>query len=285
VDERPVTRYASAPDGVSIAYQVTGDASLDLPFPPSIGVPIDLHWEDPGFARFAKRLGGFSRTIWYETRGQGASGGNPLYVLTEEVLDGDVTAVFDAAGCERVTFFGSGTAGFAAIRYAATHPAQVGALILLDTYAHYVREVDYPWGVSQEILEHITTSGAEQRGTAETLEILAPSKTDDEEFRAWFARGERLGLPADQLAALMRRALAKDVRALLPGLAMPTLVLHRVGNRFIEVGAGQYLAEHIPGARYVELPGQDDLFFVGETDALLDEVEEFLTGGRQAPRR
>ena len=97
MDERPVTRYAQAPDGVSIAYQVTGDASLDLLFPPAVAVPIDLLWEDPGFARFAKRLGGFSRTIWYEPRGLGASGGDSLDALTDEIVDADITAIFDAA--------------------------------------------------------------------------------------------------------------------------------------------------------------------------------------------
>ena len=283
VDERPATRYAKSPDGVSVAYQVNGDASLDLLFPPSLGVPIDLLWEDPGFARFAKRLGGFSRTILYEPRGLGASGGDCLDVLTDEIMDADITAIFDAAGCKGVVFVGTGTAGFGAIRYAATHPERGSALILMDTYAHYVREDEYPWGVPPEILEQIVTSAAQGRGTAESLEILAPSKTGDEQFQAWYARGERLGLRPDQLAALMGSAWMEDVRGLLPTLAVPTLVLHRGGNRFIEVGAGRYLAEHIPGAKYVELPGEDHLFFVGDTDALLDEIEEFLTGHHQAP--
>jgi class 3 adenylate cyclase len=283
MDERPVTRYATTPDGVSIAYQVTGNAALDVLFPPSLGIPIDLLWEDPGFARFAKRLGGFSRTIWYEPRGLGASGGHCLDVLTDEIMDADITAIVDAGGCDGVVFVGSGTSGFAAIRYAATHPERVRALILMDTYAHYVREYEYPWGVPPEVLEYVTTSAAQGRGTAESLGILAPSKTGDEQFDAWYARGERLGLRPDQLAALMRSAWMEDVRALLPALAVPTLVLHRGGNRFIEVGAGRYLAEHIPGAKYVELPGEDHLFFVGDTDALLDEIEEFLTGGHQAP--
>ncbi len=283
VDERPATRYRKAPDGVSLAYQVSGDAPVDLLFPPSLGVPIDLLWEDAGFARFAKRLSGFSRTIWYEPRGLGASGGDCLDALTPEIMDADITTVFDAAGCDRVAFVGTGTAGFGAIRYAASHPERISALILMDTYAHYVREREYPWGVPPDILEHITTSAAQGRGTAESLEILAPSKSGDEGFYAWYARGERLGLRPDQLAAMMRSAWMEDVRALLPALYVPTLVLHRLGNRFIDVGAGWYLAEHIPGAKFVELPGEDHLFFVGDTDALLDEVEEFLTGGHQAP--
>ena len=178
---------------------------------------------------------------------------------------------------------GTGTAGFGAIRYAATHPERVRALILMDTYAHYVRGDEYPWGVPPEILEHIATSAAQGRGTAEALEILAPSKTGDGLFRAWYARGERLGLRPDQLAVMMRSAWMEDIRALLPALAVPTLVLHRTGNRFVEVGAGRYLAEHIAGAKYVELPGEDHLFFVGDVDALLDEIEEFLTGTHQGP--
>jgi pimeloyl-ACP methyl ester carboxylesterase len=200
MDERPVTRYATAPDGVSIAYQVTGNAALNVLFPPSLGIPIDLLWEDPGFARFAKRLGGFSRTIWYEPRGLGASGGHCLDVLTDEITDADITAIIDTAGFEGVVFVGSGTSGFAAIRYATTQPERVSALILLDTYAHDVREDEYTWGVPPDMVEHITTSAAQGRGTAESLEILTPSKTGDKQFDAWYARGERLGLRPEQLA-------------------------------------------------------------------------------------
>ena len=131
-------------------------------------------WEDPGFARFAKRLSGFSRTIWYEPRGLGGSGGDYLDTTVDEITDADITAVLEVVGCDRVVLVGTSTAGFAAIHYAATHPWRVSGLVLINTYAHYVREDDYPFGIPRELLEHITTSGANLRGTAESLEILAP---------------------------------------------------------------------------------------------------------------
>jgi len=268
---------------VSIAYQVTSDGPLDLVFPPAYSIPIDLLWDEPSFVRFAKRLGGFSRTVWCEPRGIGASGGDFQDRYVEEIVDADLTAVLDAVGCERVVLVGADQSGPTVIRYAATHPERVTALVLIDTHAHYVREDDYPWGLSPDALDRYTTSATGVWGTGAALEVLAPSKTGDEGFRAWWARCERLGAGVDQIAVSVRASFLRDVRALLPTLAVPTLVLHREGNRYIRVGTGRYLGEHIPGATYVELSGDDHLFFAGDTDALLDEVEEFLTGSHQAP--
>jgi class 3 adenylate cyclase len=283
VDERPVTRYAKSPDGVSIAYQVTGDGPLDLVFPAAMTLPVDLFWEEPSFVRAARRLGGFSRTVWCEGRGMGASGGDFLDRFVEGIVDADLTVVLDAVGCERVVLVGTSFGGPIVIRYAATHPERVTALVLIDTFAHYVREDDYPWGLSADALDRLTASSGETWGTGTGLEVMAPSKAGDEAFREWWARCERLGAGFDQVAVSMRASLVLDVRALLPTLAVPTLVLHRDGNRFIRVGAGRYLAEHIPGAKYVELSGDDQVFWVDDTDVLLDEVEEFLTGRHQAP--
>ena len=283
MDERPVTRYAKAPDGVSIAYQVTGDGPLDLVFPSASIFPVDLLWEEPSFVRFARRLGGFSRTVWCDARGMGASGGNVQDRFVEEIGGADLTAVLDAVGCERGVLIGWDQAGATVIRYAATHPERVTALVLIDTHAHYVREADYPWGLSPDALNRYTASTTERWGTGAALEVIAPSKTGDEAFRAWWARGERLGAGVDSVAVWVRAGFLGDVRALLPTLAVPTLVVHREGNRYIRVGAGRYLAVHIPDAKYIELSGDDHRFWVGDTDALLDEVEEFLTGSHQAP--
>jgi len=283
VDERPVTRYAKAPDGVSIAYQVTGDGPLDLVFLPASPSPIDLLWDEPNFVRLARRLGGFSRTVWCEARGMGASGGNYQDRFVDEIVDADITAVLNAVGCEQVVLLGTSYGGPVVIRYAATHPERVSALVLIDSHAHYVREDDYPWGVPRAALDRFLASTTQTWGTGAGLEVFAPSKAGDEAFRAWWARNERLGVGVDEVAVSVRAAFLRDVRALLPTLAVPTLVLHRAGNRYLRVGAGRYLAEHIPGAIYVELVGDDHMFYVGDTDTLLDEVEEFLTGSHQAP--
>lgn len=283
MDERPVTKYAKAPDGISIAYQVTGEGSSDLMVLSGLGCPIDLMWEDPSFVRFAKRLGGFSRTVWCERRGLGASEGDFLDIFVEEVAHADLTAVLDAAQCTPVVLAGAGNAGATAIRYAETHPERVAALVLINTFAHYVREDDYPWGVAHDALEQDGAWLRETWGTGTGLEVLAPSRASDEAFRTWWGRCERLSFGPDQIAGVSRAVRLRDVRASLPTLAVPTLVLHRDENKQIQSGAGRYLAEHIPGAKYVELPGDDHFFFVGDTDALLDEIEEFLTGGHQAP--
>ncbi len=279
MDERPIAKYVKTPDGVSIAYQVTGDGPIDLVFPPGLAIPIDLLWEDPSFVRFAKRLGGFSRTIWRELRGVGASGGNPKDLLDEDIICGDLTAVLDAAGCERVVLVGFSLGGSTVIRYATRYPERVMALVLVNTYAAYLQSDDYPWGLSPEGLEVFAAIAREMWGTGAMAEVIAPSKANDEGFRTWLARAERLGVAPDTIGSHVH----VDVRALLPALHVPTLVLHRTGNRFLDVGAGRYLGEHIAGARYVELAGDDHLFFVGDSDGLLDEVEEFLTGRISGP--
>jgi class 3 adenylate cyclase/pimeloyl-ACP methyl ester carboxylesterase len=283
MDERPVTRYANTPDGVSIAYQVTGTGALDFVVSSALSFPIDLLWEDSGFVRLAKRLGRFSRTVWCEYRGMGASGGSFQDGLIEEIADADLTAVLDAAGCERVVLLGMSGGGAYVIRYAAKHPERVRALVLLNTYARYVRDDDYPWGLDADTLDRLTAPVKEGWGTGSGLRLMAPSKAGDERFRAWWARCQRLGVGPEQGAASLRAGLLRDVRPLLPAVNVPTLVLHREGNRYVQVGAGRYLSEHIPGAKYVELPGSDHWFFVGDVDGLLDAIEDFLTGSHEAP--
>jgi class 3 adenylate cyclase len=144
-----------------------------------------------------------------------------------------------------------------------------------------VREDDYPWGVPPEFIDQVVVAFRENWGSsAALLEVVAPSRVADERFRAWYVRAARFGVGPDQAAEMVRADLGADVRAVLPSISVPTLVLHREGNRYIRLGAGRYLAEHIPDAKLVILPGDDHLFFVGDTDALVDEIEEFLTGAR-----
>jgi class 3 adenylate cyclase len=173
-----------------------------------------------------------------------------------------------------------GLAGGRAIHFSATRPERVSALVLVNSYAHYVREDDYPWGVSRESLDRVAAAAKERWGTVAALDFIAPSRIADERFRAWFARSARFTSGPDQMAEMARAIFEHDVRPLLPSVSVPTLVLHREGDRTIKVGAGRYLAENIPGAKFVVLPGDDHLSFVGDTDGLVDEIEEFLTGTR-----
>jgi len=213
----------------------------------------------------------------------GASGGDFRDGQVDEIVDADITAVLDAAGREQVVLVGTSVAGPPAIRYAARHPERARSLVLVNAFAHYVRSDDYPFGLPPAYLDRFNLSSPEEWGTEAALQSLAPSKTSDEAFRTWFARCVRLAVPLDQAVAVGQASFLQDVRPLLSQVEVPTLVVHRAGDRYIRVGAGRYLAEHIPGATYVEVPGEDDLFFVGDTDAILDEIEAFLTGGGQAP--
>jgi class 3 adenylate cyclase/pimeloyl-ACP methyl ester carboxylesterase len=276
----PETHYTRSADGNNLAYQVGGDGPLDLVFLHGGGIPIDLLSEDPGFIRLRRRLSTFSRTVWFDPRGWGASEGDPRDFLRGEISNADFTAVLDAVGFERPALVADSGSGGRAIHFSATHAERVNALVLLNSFAHYVREDDYPWGYPRQSLDRVVIAVAEGWGTAEVLEALAPSRIADERFRAWYARSERFVHGPGLVADVARASLEDDVRRLLPSISVPTLVLHREGNRYIHLGAGRYLAEHIPGAKFVVLPGDAQLFFVGDTDALVDEIEEFLTGAR-----
>jgi class 3 adenylate cyclase len=236
--------------------------------------------EDPGFVRLRRRLGTFSRTVWFDVRGIGASEGDTSDYFRGHSFNADLTAVLDAVGFERPALVAESGSGGVAIRSLAAHAERLSALVLINTYAHYVREDDYPWGIPRKSIDGVVAAIKEWWGTAVALEIVAPSRIADERFRAWYARSARFGRSPDQMAEVLRASYEDDVRPLLPSLSVPTLVLHREGDRYIRLGAGRYLAEHIPKAKFVVLSGDDDLFFVGDTDALADEIEEFLTGAR-----
>jgi class 3 adenylate cyclase len=277
--DTPQTRYTRSADGTHLAYQVSGDGPLDLVFRHGTH-PIDLLSDEPGFVRVRRRLGSFSRTVWFDARGVGASEGDPRDNLVGEISDADLMAVLDAAGFDRPALVAEDVAGARAIHFSATHPERAKALVLVNSFAHYVQEDDYPWGLPPETLDRLVAGVKETWGTAAVLEMLAPSLVADERFRAWFARSGRVAGGPGQVAEVVRANLEADVRALLPSISVPTLVLHREGNRYVRLGAGRYLADHIPHAKFVVLPGDDHLFFVGDTDALVDEIEEFLTGAR-----
>ena len=280
VTDAPETRYARSADGTNLAYQVGGDGPLDLVFVHSGAIPLDLLSEDPGFLRIRKRLESFSRTLWIDARGLGASEGDPLDSLAGEIFDGDFAAVLDTVGFDRPALVAEATSGGRAIHFSATHPERVSALVLVNSFAHYLREDDYPWGFARQDLVRRVAATKETWGTAPYLEMVAPSRVADERFRAWYTRSVRFGTGPDQAANVVRASYEVDVRALLPSISVPTLVLHREGNRVIYLGAGRYMAGSIPNAKFVVFPGDDHLFFVGDTDALVDEIEEFLTGVR-----
>jgi class 3 adenylate cyclase/pimeloyl-ACP methyl ester carboxylesterase len=243
---------------------------------------FELLWDDPGFERLARRLSSFGRVAWMDPRAWGASEGDPRTSYVGTVSDEDLDAVLASIGAQQVALFGWSTTGARVIRFAAMHPERVSALVLVDSCAHYVQEDDYPWGFPRENLDRIVASLEAAWSSGADLEITAPGRISDERFRAWYARARRASAGPHFLGEAFRQSLEMDVRDLLPSVSVPTLVLHREGDRFIHLGAGRYLAEHIPSAKFVVLQGDDHQYFLGDVDGLADEIEEFLTGSRGA---
>src|SRR5262249_11026030 len=187
VSDAPETHYARSADGTNLAYQVSGDGPQELVFLSGVPIPIDLLSEDPGIIRVRRRLDTFSRTVWFDARGMGASEGDPRDFLAGDIFDADVTALLDAVGFERPAMVGVGVFGPTAIHFAVTDPQRVSALVLINSNAHYVREDDYPWGIPRQDLDGRIAAIKETWGTAPNLEIAAPSRVADERFRAWYA--------------------------------------------------------------------------------------------------
>ncbi|HEV2884753.1 MAG TPA: alpha/beta fold hydrolase [Pyrinomonadaceae bacterium] len=280
LDRPPETLYAKSGD-VNIAYQVIGDAPIDLVFVMGWVSHLEYFWREPSFARFLLRLASFSRLILFDKRGTGLSDRVPNSELPtlEQRMD-DVRAVMDAVGSERAALCGVSEGGPMCSLFAATYPEKTLALAMIGTYAKRIRDEDYPWAPTTEQRRHFFDDIRQHWGGPVGLEERAPSVAGDAKFREWWATYLRMGASPGAALALTQMNAEIDVRRVLPSIHVPTLVIHRSGDRCLKVEEGRYVAQNIPGAKYVELPGQDHLPFVGDQDAILDELEEFLTGVR-----
>lgn len=285
LDRPPETMYARSGD-VNIAYQVIGNAPIDLVFVMGWVSHLEYFWREPTFARFLLRLASFARLILFDKRGTGLSDRVPLNELPtlEQRMD-DVRAVMDAVGSERAALCGVSEGGPMCSLFAATYPEKTLALVMIGTYAKRIRDDDYPWAPTTEQRQHFFEEMREQWGGPVGLEERAPSVAADPKFREWWATYLRMGASPGAALALTQMNAEIDVRQVLPSVHVPTLVIHRAGDHCLKVEEGRYVAERIPNAKYVELPGEDHLPFVGNQDAILDEVEEFLTGVRQTQER
>ena len=277
------TRYAKSGD-VSIAYQVVGGGPRDLVFVPGWVSHIEYLWEEPSVAAFLHRLASFSRLILFDKRGTGLSDRVPNEQLPtlEQRMD-DVRVVMDAAGSERAALFGLSEGGPMCLLFAATYPERTTAVILVAAYARRLSAPDYPCGTPPEQYEAFVSENARDWGGPVGLAARAPSQVDNPAFSRWWATYLRMSASPGAAEALTRMNGPIDVRHVLPAVRVPALVLHRTGDLAIGCENGRYLAEHIDGARYVELPGDDHLPWVGDQDSLVDEMEEFLTGVRRGP--
>jgi pimeloyl-ACP methyl ester carboxylesterase len=279
----PQTRYARSGD-VHIAYQVVGEGPPDLIYVPGWVSHLDYFWEEPGYARFLRRLASFSRLILFDKRGTGLSDRVPPNELpTLEQRMSDVTAVMDAVGSERAALMGMSEGGPMCALFAATYPARTTALVMFGSYARRMLAPDYPAGLSQEEHEAFLREIRDGWGGPVGLAGRAPSMVGDERFTQWWSTYLRMSASPGAAEALTRMNAEIDVRHVLETIQVPTLILHRSGDRALSVDGARYMAGRIQGAKLIELPGADHLPFLGDQDAVLDEVEEFLTGVRHAP--
>src|SRR5215475_2318947 len=258
----PETKYAKSGD-VYIAYQVVGDGPRDLVFIPPFVSHVELYWEEPALVRFLSRLASFSRLIVFDKRGTGLSDRVSHTALPdlEQRMD-DVRAVLDAVGSQRAALFGPSEGGPMSALFAATYPARSTALILYGTFASTIRDAGYPWAMDPDERRRLIEALPETWGRGLYVELLAPSLASDQQFRNWWARLERLGASPGAAVALRQMNGEIDIRQILSAIRVPTLVVHRSGDRDSSVDEGRFLAARIPGARFVELPGEDHLPWV-----------------------
>lgn len=289
VIEAPETHYARTTDGGHVAYQVVGDGPFDLTLVPMGTSHVDLAWEMPAYARSFRRLASFSRLIRFDHRGQGLS--DPLGLSEPSSLEGraeDMLATLDAAGCERTAVVANDGGGLLAIFFAASHPNRTASLVLDGCYARLARAPDYPFGVPEEVLQQSVARVEEARRGGDIFEstglaYTAPHARDDPDFAAQYKRYVRHTSRPGTVRVEAEILVYTDVRPLLAAIQAPTLVLYRRDDRWIGKEHSVYLADHIEGAKLVEVPGEDNLMFFGDADADIDEIEEFLTGTRHAP--
>lgn len=267
--ERPTTRYARSGD-VHVAYQIFGKGPVNLVLAPGFVSHIENYWDSPECTHWLNRLGGLARVAMFDKRGTGLS--DPVSSLPgmDERMD-DLRAVMDAVGFETAFILGMSEGGSLAALFAAYHPLRCDGLILYGSFARFKHWVPDETSM-QKLFDYIESDW----GSGKSLPQFAPTMADDPEFTRWWGKFERLGATPGACIALMRMNSQIDISEVLPGIQVPTLVIHRSEDVLIDIEAGRQLAAHIPGAHYVELPGRDHLPWVGNADRIIDAIETFL---------
>ncbi|HSR93748.1 MAG TPA: adenylate/guanylate cyclase domain-containing protein [Solirubrobacterales bacterium] len=278
----PETRYARSGD-IGIAYQAFGEGEMDLVLAFPFLSHLDLMWESPAMSRFLRRLGSFARVLVFDRRGVGLSDPVAGAPTLEERMD-DVRAVMDAAGSERAALLGMSEGATMCMLFAATYPERTSALVLWGAMARSTAAPDYPWAPEKEAVEEAQEElVGPMWGQGATIEIFSPSMAGDARAREFQARFERQAASPMRVQQLFEMFLDTDVRGALSLIQAPTLVLHRRQDRAVNYRAARWLAEQIEGSRYAELEGEDHFPWVGDSDAALEAIEEFLTGVRPGP--
>ena len=276
----PTTRYARSGDA-SIAYLIAGEGSLDMLFLTGWVTQLEQLWEAPANRRFLERLATFGRLIMFDSRGTGLSE-RVLATYTIEQQARDALAVLDAAGSERAALFTYALGGLVGAQLAAEHPERIGALIMYASIARTAWAPDYHWAMTSEEREALSESNLATWGEAnsDAMSAWAPTMASDPALVAWFARMQRLAASPGEARGISKAMVDVDVRHMLPRIRVPTLIMHRPNELVWDVRHSRYLAANIQGARYVELEGIDSFPFIGDSDAIVEEIEEFLTGVR-----
>ena len=277
----PPTQYAKC-GRISIAYQVLGSGPIDLVYAHGWVSHLEYAWENPDYTRFFRRLASFSRLIRFDRRGMGLSDRDVAPSTLEERVD-DIRSVMDAAGSERAALLGVSEGGYMSVMFAGTHPERTAGLILCGCFARGSWAPDYPWGRTLEYRRTWNAALEKNWGEPFALDECAPSMANDEAARLWFGAYLRYAVSPGAARALSDLNVGVDVRSVLPTIGVPTLVLHRSGDRWFSVPEAQYLADHIPGAKFVVLPGDDHIPWWGDQEPLMGEIQEFLTGTRNSP--
>ena len=273
-------KYARSGD-VNIAYQVVGDSPIDLVLTFGWVSHLAYIWEQPAIARFLNRLASFTRLILYDKRGTGMS--DRVYPLPtlEQRMD-DVRAVMDAAGSERAAVMGISEGGVMSTLFAATYPERTIGLIINGSYPSWLQRPYYPWGVSSERREKALATVEETWAQGTGMHAYAPSQLSNPEVEAWWGRFKQMSASPRDGSDLIHMNGLIDIGGILPSIRVPTLVIHATGDKVAPIEAGRYFAEHIPGARLLELDSNDHWFYFLDADLVLGEIQEFLTGARAA---
>jgi class 3 adenylate cyclase len=274
----PETRYAKTGD-IHLAYQVVGDGPVDIVLAAEFWHSIEVQWDLPELSAFLERLASFGRLICFDQRGSGLSDPVSLGELTslDPWMD-DIEAVMDEVGSKSAVLFGIGGGGTMSMLFAATHPQRVSGLVLVNSFARLSRAPDYPWGRGEEVEKDVLDVMRNGWGRGVFLDVLAPRRVGDDALRQWWARYQRIGVSPGTVLSMRRMLGQIDVRDVLPSINAPTLVLHRAETPWNRVEHGRYLAEHIRGAKYVELSGSDHFIFLGDSEVALRETERFVAG-------
>jgi pimeloyl-ACP methyl ester carboxylesterase/DNA-binding CsgD family transcriptional regulator len=274
----PTTRYARS-GGLNIAYQVFGAGPPDVVLVPGFISHVEFAWQEPLLARFLRKLSAFTRVIAFDKRGMGLSDRDPRRETPSlaERMD-DIAAVMDAAGCPRAALLAWSEGGPVSLLFAHCAPERVAALMLVGTAARFTAAEDYPEGIPRDMLELFIDTMRQDWGTGVGFELYAPSMADDARMRSWWASYQRFASSPGAVAASLRMHAFVDVRHVLPDIAVPTLIVHRTHDMLVPVECARFTATRIAGARYLEQPGEDHMYWLGDQDATLSAIRGFLAG-------